>query len=76
MKKLLAGVGILAIATFGLSTGALAAPNPSPTAPTHTVIGCSSVISNNPNVSGSDKMALPAMTNFYSVGSAFCFPSS
>jgi hypothetical protein len=72
MKKVLFSVGVLATVTFGLSAGALAAPNPNPTAPAHTGTACISVLSNNPNTAPGGNISPTGGANFAEVGAVMC----
>jgi hypothetical protein len=63
-----ATVAISALATVP----AVAAPNPSPVAPTHTGTACASVLANNPQAGEDSHSAPPAQENFFAVGAAMC----
>jgi hypothetical protein len=54
------------------AAGAVAAPNPSPVAPTHTGTACVNVIGHNPQTGPEGHSATPAQDRFAAVGTAFC----
>jgi len=57
---------------LGGATPALAAPNPSPVAPTHTGTACANVIGHNPQAGPGSHSAPQAQENFEAVGQTFC----
>ena len=72
VKKVLIGVGLLSMATFGLAAGAGAQPNPNPNAPAHVGTACASVLSNNPNTGPGGHISDTGGTHFGDVGAALC----
>ena len=72
VKKVLVSVGLFATVTFGLSAGALAAPNPNPNAPAHTGTACASVLSNNQNTGPGGHISPTGGAHFGAVGAAMC----
>ena len=72
MKKVLVSLGLFATVTFGLSAGALAAPNPNPNAPAHTGMACTSVLSSNQNAGPGGHISETGGAKFGAVGAAMC----
>jgi hypothetical protein len=62
------------ILVLGLApaAGAVAAPNPSPVAPTHTGTACVNVLGHNPQAGPGTHSATPAQIRFGQVGAVFC----
>jgi hypothetical protein len=71
MKRIAVVLGAFAVVAMGAAP-ALAAPNPSPVAPTHTGTACVAVLSHNPQTGPGSHSAPPAQQNFSAVGAAFC----
>jgi len=70
-KTCAAGAMSLAL-TLAAAVPAMAGPNPSPVAPTHTGTACANVLANNPQAGEDSHSAAPAQANFGAVGAAFC----
>jgi len=79
MKRSIATAAVCGASLFGFTAVAgavgppLTTPNPSDTAPLHTVTACNTVSTHNTNVDGVGTHATPpGMVHFLAVGSAFC----
>jgi hypothetical protein len=60
------------VALSAMAVPAVAAPNPSPVAPTHTGTACTNVLAHNPQASDATHSAPPAQQNLFEVGAAMC----
>jgi hypothetical protein len=72
VKRVSALLAVLVMFILASASPALASPNPSPVAPSHTATACANVIAHNPQAGPASHSAPQAQANFGAVGATFC----